>query len=275
MTTKKGVHVAHEAEDETRQAVKRVDLTWPLPHLVKSTAQLLGRSPMPTWKAAPGDAAFPARRGTISSAPSTPLLPLLRRLLDHQVDRASGGASGRLRTPWEVAVPIMLSALQVPDIKECDLRALLSEMQTDGLLSEVGVVANVEKSKTRAEFVKYYRARRLGGVESSIPLSAELARLDAEGFGARLVERLRANFPNELAAILGTATDRGTGKRRGRKSLSETQMANREALIADWVYFRDSKGGTKKDFCKNRNVPLSQLNNALAWQRTHRNRADK
>jgi len=43
---------------------------------------------------------------------------------------------------------------------------------------------------------------RVGAVAKIAPLSTELARLDREGFGARLATRLQERFPNEMQQIM-------------------------------------------------------------------------
>jgi hypothetical protein len=64
-------------------------------------------------------------------------------------------------------------------------------------------------------------------------------------------------------------------KGRGRKSLSEAEVQKRQSLIDAWKRFSDSKTGQKKDFCKDRNIKVKQLDDALAWDRGRRNRLKK
>jgi hypothetical protein len=73
----------------------------------------------------------------------------------------------------------------------------------------------------------------------------------------------------------GERTPGKRGRGRGRKSLPEAEVRKRKELIADWDKFRGSKSGGKKEFCKDHKITRDELNNALAWQRTSTNRAEK
>src|SRR5438128_11128827 len=108
------------------------------------------------------------------------LLPLLRKLLDLQVDQEANDdenpeqSGDRLRTLWEVAVPILLNELQVEGINVQAIREHLVRLRADGIHwpSFAG--------KTGKEFHAQHRATPLGGVERSTPLSSELPRLTRE-----------------------------------------------------------------------------------------------
>jgi hypothetical protein len=63
--------------------------------------------------------------------------------------------------------------------------------------------------------------------------------------------------------------------KRGRKALAEGDERKRSDLIALWHQFRDSKTGTKKDFCKDQKIAVKELNKALAWQRGRHRRAQE
>src|SRR5262249_11467693 len=101
------------------------------------------------------------------------LVPLLRQLLDRQVDQEERDLDtkpctpDRRRTAWEVGVRIVLSALQVPGIEEADLRELLARMRLDGL--EYWML----EDKEGKAMLEYMRGLPLGGVEKSTNLSAE------------------------------------------------------------------------------------------------------
>jgi hypothetical protein len=58
---------------------------------------------------------------------------------------------------------------------------------------------------------------RINEVQKLTPLSRELARLDSEGFGSRLADELKRDFPSELSPILDRIRPKGAGRSDGDK----------------------------------------------------------
>lgn len=133
---------------------------------------------------------------------TVPLSPFLHRLLELHIDQERKdvenlqAARDRLRTLWDTAVPIVLAKVQVAGVNTESLRLHLVRRKFDGIHWPNFA------GKTGAAFQAEFRASPLGGVESSTPLSSELARLDGEGFGRELAERLRLDYPQEINGIL-------------------------------------------------------------------------
>jgi hypothetical protein len=98
----------------------------------------------------------------------------------------------RPETPWEVGLSHLFSAIQVPLTDERDPQVRLRRKY------HLPVDLTFDESALR----EYLVTLRLNGVRETSLLSAELARLDGEGFGTRLAEILRQQFPMETKAIL-------------------------------------------------------------------------
>jgi hypothetical protein len=106
--------------------------------------------------------------------------------------------------------------------------------------------------------------------DGSEDLADDLADLECdERAKTLLIQLLRHKFPKEMAAILRAVT----GKNRGRHALNPKEEEKRNDLISQWERFRDGKHGQQKDFCQDNHVSLKDLNRALAWARTRRNRS--
>jgi hypothetical protein len=138
--------------------------------------------------------------------------------------------------------------------------------------------------KTGQAFQDYWHGVPLGGVESSTPLSSEMARLNAEGYAGRLIERLRSRFPNELPVIVAQASrleglgqsgssaksgDQHLSKRRGRPP--KTNLADDRKLYDAWK----SSGLTQKDFARARKISFDEVEAACKRERTRRSRSQK
>jgi hypothetical protein len=138
------------------------------------------------------------------------LVLLLRRLLDAHIEQEQQDstdperAGERLRTPWEVAAPLVLARLSMPGITLSDLREHLVYLKFEGLHWPSF------EGKTGQAFRAEFQASPLGGVTTTTPLSAELARLDGEGLGVELAARLCQDYAQEMDAILA-ALDTAAG----------------------------------------------------------------
>jgi len=171
------------------------------------------------------------------------LVPLLRRLLDLQVanetkdrekreelealgwppwetDQEVG--STRRRTPWDYVAELVFAEFHANGkrfAKE-ELREHLLLRRLAGILLHAPLPTD---GKTGREFQAALPTIPLGGVEEVSDLSAELARLDSEGLGNRLLEQLRRTFGERwanLAEILaphvlgkGVGPDQTAGKK--------------------------------------------------------------
>jgi hypothetical protein len=170
----------------------------------------------------------------------------------------------RPRTPWEAALSHLFPAMTVPLTDGHDPREKLArEYCLPGEPTR-------DESALREYLVKF----RLGGVEETSLLSAELARLDGEGFGNRLAESLWQEFPEEVQEIVGALSKAiaGTSKRRrGRKS--HCALQDRE-MAADWKRARGA-GVLKKDFARGRKLSLRELNRILNRHAKQEKRARK
>jgi hypothetical protein len=88
---------------------------------------------------------------------------------------------------------------------------------------------------------EYLAFIRLEDVRETSPLSAELARLDAEGFGDRLAEVLQQKFPDEMQEILAAvqaATRIATGKA---AELSDRQLDILQTLFERGAFDADHR----------------------------------
>ncbi len=106
----------------------------------------------------------------------------------------------RPRTCWEVVLSPLYCAMKVVIGDGC--------APTDYDIP--GDLTNDERALR-----EYLTFIRLEDVRKTSPLSAELTRLDAEGFGDRLAEILQQKFPDEMQEILAavqTATHTAAGK---------------------------------------------------------------
>jgi hypothetical protein len=97
-------------------------------------------------------------------------------------------------TPWKVALSHLFSALQTPLTDDSDPNERLARRYR----SPDGEEPTSDESALREYLVQV----RVGGIRETTRLSAELARLDSEGFGSRLAECLRQTFPEEMQEIL-------------------------------------------------------------------------
>jgi hypothetical protein len=114
-----------------------------------------------------------------------------------QVDAAdTKKARNRSRTPWEIAYKLVLNELRAPGINESELRYHLAYVRFDGIDGK-----RID-GLTGQALIDEIQASPMGGVQVSNPLSAELSRLEGEGFGDRLLERLRPEFLDTIQRIL-------------------------------------------------------------------------
>jgi hypothetical protein len=157
----------------------------------------------------------------MSHKPSVHLVPLLRRLLDLQVAHENKDSEKREElealgwppwetaeqvatrrgTPWDHAAELVFAEFhrKGKDINKQGLREHLLLRRLAGLLLQAPLPTD---GKTGREFQAALPTVPLGGVEEVSDLSAELARLNSEGFGDVLAERLRQSFPEGMTAIL-------------------------------------------------------------------------
>jgi hypothetical protein len=156
------------------------------------------------------------------------LVLLLRRLLDAHIEQAQKDSTDperarkRLRTPWEIAAPLVLARLSMPGITVSDLREHLVYLKFEGLHWPRF------EGKTGQAFRAEFRASPPGGVTTTTPLSADLARLDGEGLGMELATRLRQDYAQEMDAILA-ALDNAAGAPSGLAG-DETSVAHSNDL---------------------------------------------
>jgi hypothetical protein len=97
-------------------------------------------------------------------------------------------------TPWEKALSLLFQAMKVPLHDEHDPEEKLKRQY------ELPGDPSGDESSLREYLVRL----ELGGIRETSILSAELARLDSEGFGCRLAEALREEFPEDTKTILAT-----------------------------------------------------------------------
>jgi hypothetical protein len=110
-----------------------------------------------------------------------------------QITRERAGTPlvpNRPRTPWEAALSHLFPAMTVPLTDEHDPREKLAR--------EYDILETCDEDALK-EYLVQVRQKR---VQKTSPLSAELARLDGAGFGNRLAESLRQEFPEEMQVIL-------------------------------------------------------------------------
>jgi hypothetical protein len=91
--------------------------------------------------------------------------------------------------PWNMALSQLSSAMLVLPAGPSD--PLSEEYELPG-----------DPSRGESALREYLARVRLNEVAEPTPLSVELARLDADGFGTRLADALRQKFPAEMPAIL-------------------------------------------------------------------------
>jgi len=63
-------------------------------------------------------------------------------------------------------------------------------------------------------------------------------------------------------------------KGRGRPRMSSAEEARCRTLQADWLRFKDAKAGTKKQFCKDQNITVKDLNRVLNTLRQRKRRSE-
>jgi hypothetical protein len=185
-----------------------------------------------------------------------------------QLERDPYHPVDRQRTAWEAGLPILVSHLRVARVGERELREYLTRLRMDGL--DVRAIAG----KTGPGLRESVFGQPLGGIERSTDLSAELARLDGEGFGGFLVENLRPRFPEQTTSIVQNLK-RGKSEAGARRA--RTRRPGRPVVgdrAEDRRFFDDWKASDEplKDFARSRGVPLKEAEAATARERTRRNR---
>jgi hypothetical protein len=155
------------------------------------------------------------------------------------------------------------------------LLVLLDARAADSNDAQLVALVNALRESTTRNHTQYAHAA-LDGVSVSLDSLTELrSALSAWD------QQRKSSKPDSTSNRVVTGQAEGTGessnprRTRGRKALSEAEIRKRRSLIDAWEQFRDSKTGQKKDFCEDRKIKVKQLNNALAWNRTRRNRLEK
>jgi hypothetical protein len=161
------------------------------------------------------------------------------------------------QTPWQLALSHLFQHFKAPLTNQLD--------------PEVKFVCEhrlPDESTTDESILREYLLRvRVGAVEETSLVSAELARLNAEAFGNRLAERLEEDFPQEIREILaalpestGATAETATGKRAGRGRPSDPDIdpkADRR-LCEDWQAAKH-QGATRDVFARERGIKVADL----------------
>ena len=125
------------------------------------------------------------------------------------------------RTPWSEALSMLFQAIRVTVTDKNDPAVKFGEEYRfpDGSTADEGAL--------RECLLRV----RVGAVEGITPLSAELARLDAEGFGARLAAMLKERFPDDMSEIMAALPIVGAAnkvtRRRGRQPDTDVNQDKR------------------------------------------------
>src|SRR5262249_25499836 len=119
--------------------------------------------------------------------------------------------STRKRAPWDYGAELVFAEFQTKGKRfgKEELREHLLLRRLAGLLLHAPLPTD---GKTGREFQAALQTIPLGGVEEVSDLSAELARLDSEGLGDRLLEQLRRTFGERWAILAEILAPRGSGK---------------------------------------------------------------
>jgi hypothetical protein len=128
----------------------------------------------------------------------------------------------RARTPWEAALSHLFVAMKATIRDESDPKEKLA-WQYDVL-----------RTSAEDDLREYLFRVHLEGVQEPSRLSAELARLDGEGFGDRLAEQLRQDFPDEMREIIASVREwLPTSKKRAKPGRPPKRRTKEEKKIID------------------------------------------
>jgi hypothetical protein len=166
------------------------------------------------------------------------------RVLDNEekLKAEACGMRGELplvtKTPWNQGISFLFAHMTLPSA--CGPKPSPEEL-----------ICSWDRPSADESALRDYLTRfHSGAFDRSHPLSSELVRLDAAGFGNRLADHLRQMFPAEMSAILGTLAMRSaTGELPAPRTDAPAQDSLyqvEESSSVTWLVWCDERGSHKK-----------------------------